>query len=220
MTSPPDAGDSPPSDEELVRAVQEAGRGDLRAFEKLVDRHRGRVLANCRYMTGAPDDAEDLAQEVLARAYFGLSGFRQDAAFKTWLNRIKVNHCLNFRKKQERRPSHVSVDAPDARPHPRLVERPVGTKRIEAERERERIGAVLDEMADTLRIPLLMRDMDGLPYREIADALDIGLSAVKMRIKRGREEFRDRYEALRDADQGPAERSDAVRQAAGETGNE
>lgn len=58
---------------------------------------------------------------------------------------------------------------------------------------RERIGIVLDAMSDTLRIPPVMRDVDGLAYQDIADALGLGISAVKMRIKRAREEFRERY---------------------------
>ena len=64
--------------------------------------------------------------------------------------------------------------------------------------DRERIRGVLDTMPDTLRIPLVLRDMDGFSYEEVTASLGIGLSAVKMRIKRAREEFRSRYEALLD----------------------
>lgn len=192
------------TDEELVRTVQEAGGGDLRAFELLVHRHRGRVLANCRYLTRAVHEAEDLAQEVFVRAYFGLPGFRRDAAFGTWLNRIKVNHCLNFLAKRERRARHVPVDDPEVSRRRELIAEPVGEDRLVARDRRIRIGAVLDSMNETLRVPLLMRDLDGLSYQEIAESLGVGLSAVKMRIKRAREEFRERYAALeRDAEAEP-----------------
>lgn len=206
------------SDEDLVRTVQEAGSGDLRAFELLVNRHHGRVLANCRYLTRAAHEAEDLAQEVFVRAYFGISGFRRDAAFGTWLNRIKVNHCLNFLAKRERRARHIAVDDPEILARDELVTEPVAERWVEAGNQRERIGLVLDAMAETLRVPLLMRDLDGLSYQEIADALGVGLSAVKMRIKRAREEFRERYAALeaeeRVDDDGDSTRANSWREAA------
>lgn len=66
---------------------------------------------------------------------------------------------------------------------------------LQSAEDRERIFAVLDSMSDTLRLPLMLRDADGLSYEEIAEQLGIGLSAVKMRIKRGREEFRRRFGA-------------------------
>ncbi len=184
------------SDQELVRAVQRAGEGDLRAFETLVRRHRGKVLANCRYMTRAPHDAEDLAQEVFVRAYFGLSRFRGDASFGTWVQRIKVNHCLNYLKKRARGPERVDVDAPGLQGHEALKREAKASRAVEALTERERIGVVLDRMTETLRVPLLLRDLDDLSYQEVAEHLGIGLSAVKMRIKRGREEFRRLYEEL------------------------
>ncbi len=204
------------SDEELVRAVQEAGSGDLRAFDVLVDRHCGRVLANCRYLTRVADEAEDLAQEVFVRAYFGLPSFRRDAAFGTWLNRIKVNHCLNFLAKRERRPRQVSVDDFELHARHELIEEPVGEKDLEAQSQRERIGTVLDAMAESLRVPLLLRDLDGLSYQEIADSLGVGLSAAKMRIKRAREEFRRRYELEAGADEWHPAGAGRIRAAAGD----
>ena len=73
---------------------------------------------------------------------------------------------------------------------------PAAEKAVLDRGERERITAILDAMSDNLRIPLLMRDMDQLSYQEVAEALGIGISAVKMRIKRGREDFRRRYREL------------------------
>jgi RNA polymerase sigma-70 factor (ECF subfamily) len=184
------------TDDVLVKSVQEAGSGDLRAFEQLVDRHRGRILANCRYMTRSPDDAEDLAQEVFTRAFFGLKSFRGQAAFGTWLQRIKVNHCINFLKKRARQPERVDTDAPTVQAHEAMRSEPKAERRIAATEEGRRIEEVLDSMSETLRVPLLMRDLDDFSYQEIAEELGIGLSATKMRIKRAREEFCERYEGL------------------------
>ena len=180
------------TDEELAESAARAPRGDFRAFDRLVDRHQERVLANCRYLTRSPDDAEDLAQEVFVKAYFGLGRFEGRSSFRTWIQRIKVNHCLNhLRKKKDR----VFVDVHDEVVgfEEALRVEPVGERRAEAWSERERVREILDSLPETLRIPLVLRDLDELSYQEIAETLGIGLSAVKMRIKRGREEFRARF---------------------------
>jgi RNA polymerase sigma-70 factor (ECF subfamily) len=183
-----------PSDEELVRRLKGL-REDWSSFEALVSRHQAKVLANCRYLTRSATDAEDLAQEVFIKAYFGLPGFEGRASFRTWLHKLKVNHCLNFLSRAPRA-AFVDAEAPQVEQEPAMQARPTAQARLESLEQRERIGAVLDAMSDTLRIPLVMRDADGLAYEQIADALGLGLSAVKMRIKRAREEFRERYGAL------------------------
>lgn len=186
--------ESPPDDGELVAIAQAAGAGDLRAFDELVLRHQARVLANCRYMTRSSADAEDLAQEVFVRAFFGLRNFRGDAGFGTWVRRIKVNHCLNYLKKRSRAPEAMDLASPALRADEALRSEPDGGKALEARDERARIDLVLDEMSDTVRVALLMRDLDEMSYQEIAQELGVGLSAAKMRVKRGREDFRRRYE--------------------------
>ncbi len=165
---------------------------DPRPFEALVRRHQGFVLANCRVISRSPADAEDLAQEVFVKAYFGLPRFEQRAQFRTWLRRIKVNHCLNFVRKT-RGAVLVDVDEPSVETHADMMSPPVAEDRLHADETRDRIVQVLDTMSDTLRVPLMLCDADGLSYDEIAEQLGIGLSAVKMRIKRGREEFRRRW---------------------------
>ncbi len=181
------------TDRDLVTIVQNAGTGDLRAFDQLVERHQAKVLANCRYMTRSSADAEDLAQDVFVRAFFGLDRFRGEAEFGTWVRRIKVNRCLNYLKKKSRDPDEIDVDAPGIHEDERVRTQPVGASRLEAQDERTRIDIILDEMSDTLRVALLMRDLDEFSYQEIAETLGIGLSAIKMRVKRGRAEFRERY---------------------------
>ena len=177
------------TDEELVELVHLAGEGDLRPFDRLVERHRGKVLANCRYLTRAAADSEDLAQEVFLKAFFALERFEGRSSFKTWLQRIKINHCLNYLEKKRRRPV-VDVDNPDLRDREELHVAPEAERRVVMMSERERIVTILDSLSETLRVPLVLRDADGASYQEIADQLGIGLSAVKMRIKRAREEFR------------------------------
>ena len=183
------------TDEELVTDFKEAAEGDKIAFETLVERHRTRVMANCRYISGSQADAEDLAQEVFVKAYFGLERFEGRASFKTWIQRIKVNHCLNHVRKRAGK-SFVEIEDLELKGAEELQVAPKAEKNVAALGMRERIDEALEGLTDTLRIPLVMRDMDHLPYQEIADTLGIGLSAVKMRIKRARAEFQKRYTAL------------------------
>ncbi len=180
------------SDAELVERARRAARDDSGAFEALVRRHQGSVLSNCRYLTRSPDDAEDLAQEVFVKAFFGLSRFEGRSAFKTWLQSIKINHCFNFLKKRQGK-TFVDVTDPAVEGAAEVRVAPAADRQLRARGDRQRIDAVLDSLSDTVRVPLLLRDLDGLSYQEIADLLAISLSAVKMRIKRGREEFRARY---------------------------
>ncbi len=190
---PPGSGADTRTDEELVAQATRSTAGDLRAFDRLVERHQNRVLANCRHLTRSPDDAEDLAQEIFVKAYFGLNRFEGRSQFKTWIQRIKVNHCLNhIRKKKDK----VFVDVEDEAlgGEDALRVDPAADRHVEARDDRERVRRVLDSLPDTLRVPLVLRDLDELSYQEIAETLDIGLSAVKMRIKRGREEFRRRFD--------------------------
>ena len=177
------------TDEELVaRSISVAG-GDVGAFELLVRRHQERILANCRYLSGSVADAEDLAQEVFVKAFFGLRRFEGRSKFSTWLQRIKINHCLNFNQKKRSR-SFVSIESPGMESKADLQTAPKAESSLRARDDRRRIEAALDEMSENLRVPLILRDADGLSYAEISEELGLSLSAVKMRIKRGREEFR------------------------------
>ena len=187
--------EAPDIDAELLRAVREAPEGDLRAFEQLVIRYQNRILANCRFLTRDDNNAEDLSQEVFLKAFFGLPEFEERSSFRHWLNRIKVNHCLNHLKKDGGRRS-LAIDNDSADVFDELQVAPQADERVERMEDRAKIEDVLELMPATLRVPLIMRDMDELSYEEIAEALGLGLSAVKMRIKRGREFFRKMYPEL------------------------
>lgn len=180
------------ADEILVRRARTARPGDLRAFNELVRRHQTRVQTNCRYLSGNEEDSLDLAQEVLVKAYFNLDSFEERSSFGTWIGRIKVNHCLNHLRRTKGK-DFIDLDEPGLEAEAALHSSERTEQRVENRDRRNRISGVLDEMTDSLRLPLLMRDLDGMSYQEISDELGVGLSAVKMRIKRAREEFRAAY---------------------------
>ena len=183
-------------DEQLLQAARSAPEGDLRAFEQLISLYQRRILADCVYLTRDNANSEDLAQEVFVKAYFGLRAFEGRSSFRHWLQRIKVNHCLNHIKKRASR-SEVTLDDTGSEDFDELRVEPEVSRRLESAGDRERIDAILESLPAKLRIPLIMRDMDELSYEEIAVSLNVGLSAVKMRVKRARERFRLLYGDLR-----------------------
>jgi RNA polymerase sigma-70 factor (ECF subfamily) len=183
---------APDPDEELLHEARKAPEGDLRAFEQLVLRYQRRVVANCRYITRDENNAEDLAQEVLVKAFFGLRGFEGRSSFAGWLQRIKINHCLDHLRRQEAR-SFVGIEEQHVQEFDQLKDLATADNLAKAITDQQLIREVLDSMPSTLRIPLLLCDMDGLSYEEVAESLNVGLSATKMRIKRARELFRERY---------------------------
>lgn len=187
---PPPAAADP--DEELLQQARTAPEGDLRAFEQLVLLYQKRIVANCRFITRDANNAEDLAQEVLVKAFFGFRRFEGRSSFRSWLQRIKINHCLNHLKKQGGR-SYVGIEEPDVEEFDQLKVQVTAEQMADAVSDQIVTGLVLDSMSSNLRVPLILCDMDQLSYEEVAESLGISLSAAKMRIKRGREQFRERY---------------------------
>ncbi len=191
------------SDEMLVEQHRDSPPDDVRAFDTLVRRHRDRVVANCRFLTSQPDQAEDLAQEVFVKAYFGLARFRGGSSFRTWVQRIKVNHCLDHLKAQRGR-VFVDVEAQEVAGAPELSVPPAAERDLIRAENYERLARAIDALPDTLRIALTLRDLDGLAYEEIARTLGLGLSAAKMRVLRARRTLRARLgEAVEPADPTP-----------------
>src|SRR5215467_2017650 len=160
-------------DEVLVRKAREALEGDLRPFEQLVLRYERRMVANCRYITHDPNEAEDLAQEVMVKAFYGLRSFEGRSSFRHWLQRIKVNHCLNHLQRKGK--GHLQLEEGAMETVEQIHVQPAAQKDIEVTEEKHRIESTLGSMPATLRIPLVMRDMDELSYEEIASSLGLGL---------------------------------------------
>ena len=180
------------TDEALVARIRASPRDDVQHFDTLLRRHRARIVANCRYLTGQPDQAEDLAQEVFVKAYFALDGFRGGSSFRTWLQRIKVNHCIDHVKARRSRPAFVDAAPEDLAAAPSMMVEADAERDLLVREQRQRMAAAIDALPDSLRIPLTLRDLDGFTYDEIAGKLGLGLSAVKMRILRARRSVRER----------------------------
>lgn len=176
--------------------VKNSQNGDAGAFEELVILYQDRVYGLSYRLTGNAHDAQDLAQETFVKAYLGLKGFRSQADFGTWLHRITVNLWINARRRE--RPT-VSLDAPVATQDGGEVQRSVAaTSEVDpaalAERAEYRtaVRAALDELSREHRAVLVLREMQGYNYEEIAQVLECSLGTVKSRLNRARKALRDK----------------------------
>ncbi|MFQ5658597.1 MAG: sigma-70 family RNA polymerase sigma factor [Candidatus Methylomirabilales bacterium] len=169
--------------------------GDSEAFASLVRRHQ-RVVFNFMYrMVGDRGAAEDLTQEVFVKAYQALPGFRKGAAFSTWLFRIAHNHCLNALKGKGREISMSRLAKDSANPNPiaRVADPSVSADQHLEQRELQAvIQEKLAELTPEHRAVLVLRDIQGLSYDEIASTLDLEGGTVRSRLHRARMELKEK----------------------------
>ena len=172
--------------------VQQAQRGDEHAFEQLVVAHQKRVYNYCLRMTGNPEDALDLSQEAFLRAYRALNSFKRESSFSTWLYRLTANCCIDFLRRERRR-KVVSLSQMDRDGEQVLLEIPDPDEGPEASAERSElrtaISRALRRLSSDHRGILILREMNGLSYGEIALVLGISEGTVKSRISRARTEL-------------------------------
>lgn len=169
--------------------VERSKNGDKKAFEELVLKHQDRVYNLCRYMLGSPSDAEDAAQEVFIKAYRNIEGFSPTAGFAAWLSRIAINSCIDYK----RRPAHWSLLRTTSEGEEYAVEEesalPGPESSLESKESGQAIEKALAALSEKLRAVIVLREIEGLSYEEIAAALDISVGTVKSRIARAREEL-------------------------------
>ena len=173
----------------LIRQVQ---HGDTDAFELLVAAYEKTVYNVALQMTGNREDAQDLTQEAFFKAYNSLSSFRGESKFSSWLYRIVSNLCLDFKRRQSRRPSSsltveddegetLQLDIADESQSPEVL--------LERKLTRDAVRRGLAELPDEQRQILLLREIQGLSYDEIADAMGLEPGTVKSRIFRARKKL-------------------------------
>jgi RNA polymerase sigma-70 factor (ECF subfamily) len=179
------------SDEVLV---QKSKQGDLDAFNELVLRYESKVYSVAYRFMGNHADASDLAQETFIRLYQALSGFRGDSSFSTWLYRVTANACRDELRKRQRRcnvsmeemiassPANMPVADSDYSPEETVQRREV----------QRQVQDCLNELTDDHRLILVMREIQGLSYEEIAGVLQCSLGTVKSRISRARNALKEK----------------------------
>ena len=170
------------TEQELIKA---AAGGDADAFGTLVERYQDKVYHLALRMCGQEEDAADVAQEAFLAAWRGLPAFRGEAGFATWLYRLTSNASIDHLRRAKRQRGDVSLDdadlgldAPDQAPSPQ--------ERAEEAELRQAVAQGLGRLSEDHRQVLVLREVQGLRYEEIAGALDLDLGTVKSRIARAR----------------------------------
>jgi RNA polymerase sigma-70 factor (ECF subfamily) len=177
--------------------------GEEAAFDRLVQERSGEVYALLYRLTEDAEEARDLTQETFLRAFQYIDRFRGDADLKTWLYRIAINQARNRWRwwRRRKRDATVSLDAPAGQSEQPLgaILRAAGSFDPEQEtllRERETIlRSALRTLRRSYREAVILRDVEGLSYEEIAAALEISVGTVKSRLSRGRMELRRKLES-------------------------
>lgn len=181
-------------DQELVERWQ---RGDRNAFEQLVQRHERRVFRLLLRMLGSRADAEDVAQETFLNLHRHGHRFRREARFSTFLYRIAANAALNRRRSAARGHAREDALAQQSATGFGLPSSPRDPEGALADAElRAQVQAALLRLSPALRLPLVMFDLEGIAYGEIARVLEIAEGTVKSRIHRARLALRDELGAL------------------------
>ena len=180
--------------EEELRTVESVLGGDVNAFETLVLGYEKNVYNLALRMVKNPEDASDMAQEAFIRAYNSLASFRGESKFSVWLYRIVSNVCLDFLRSRSRHPTvslsvendegeETELDIPDESQSPEAL--------LERRLTRDSVRRGLDALSEEYRQILLLREIQGLSYDEIAETLSMELGTVKSRIFRARKKLCD-----------------------------
>ncbi len=178
------------NDEALVEAIVKTN--DTMLFEVLYDRHAAMVYNKCYGFANSVDEAKDLTQDVFLKVFIKLKSFKGKSKFSTWLYAFTYNHCVNYvtrntaKKIEKQSISSESIDIEN------IGEDIDSTHEFENMRV-EQLKSVMELISPDEKMILLLKYQDNLSIRELADALDIGESAVKMRLKRAKEKLVQKY---------------------------
>ncbi len=182
---------------DVAALLQRAQAGDARAFEDLVRPHIGRVYNYVARMVGDASEAEDLTQDAVLRAHRAIKSFRGGATFQTWLYRIATNICVDALRRRARKDSRVSsLDAPLKADQGELQREIADQQRdpqdlAEASELRGEVLRAIAYLSPKLRGVVVLFDLQGLSYEEIAETLGLPLGTVKSRLFNARSRLRE-----------------------------
>jgi len=184
-------------DAELVARVQ---RGDKQAFDLLVLKYQRNIMRLLSRMIRDPSEIEDVAQEAFIKAYRALPQFRGESAFYTWLYRIAINTARNWLAQNNRRPSTPSAqenedgetfDATDNLTDSSNPESEMASRQIA-----DTVNKAINDLPEELRNAIVMREIDGMSYEDIAESMSCPIGTVRSRIFRAREAIATRLRPL------------------------
>lgn len=194
----------PGSSQEDRRLIEAFKKGDVAAFDRLVEKYSRRAYQIAYGVLGAKEDAEEVAQDVFVRIYRALPRFRGDSEFTTWMYRIAMNLARNKYRWNKSRGSqrNISIDAPldgsdesDGRTMDVVEAGLAPDEQLQVDEFERRAMEELQTLPELYREALVLRNIDELSYEEIAVLLGCKLGTIKSRIARAREELRKRLTA-------------------------
>ncbi|NLJ36628.1 MAG: sigma-70 family RNA polymerase sigma factor [candidate division WS1 bacterium] len=181
--------------EQIQGLVRRAQQGDNAAFEQLVELYKTKIYNYALRMLGDPDTAEDVAQETFIKAYSSLSSFRGAAAFQTWLYRIASNLAIDTVRRRKYRQNTFSLDEPietSDGPIERDIEDDAAgpERRFESAQLQQQVSQAIVQLSPKLRTVLVLYELQGLSYDEIAGIVGAPLGTVKSRLFNAREQLK------------------------------
>jgi RNA polymerase sigma-70 factor (ECF subfamily) len=183
---------------QLAQLIEQAQQGDVAAFERLIQAHQSKLYGFARAFTSDSSEAADLAQEALIKIYRSLGSFRYQSSLLTWMFRIVKNVFLDHHKSRRQRDRRRETPLEGATER-ELCSQPVGLGETAAspeaqlllDEERRALWAALAQVPETYRAVVVLADMQGLSYEEIASAMSVPVGTVKSRLNRGRDALRE-----------------------------
>jgi RNA polymerase sigma-70 factor (ECF subfamily) len=198
---------APPATNEH-RLIERCRSGDLTAFDELVAQHQNRIYNLCYWTLGDADEAADAAQTVFVRAFRSFANFRGDSALSTWLHRIAINVTIDAARRRQRAPLSLSVlEGGDGEAGLREVDSAASyfttpdstAQEVVTRGERQRaVREALSTLPDHHRTVLVLFDIEGHSYEEVANLLELPLGTVKSRLNRARLALRDKLAGCRE----------------------
>lgn len=189
------------SDLSLVRRVQ---RGDKGAFDALVLKYQHKLVKLVMRYVRNPAEAEDIAQEAFIKAYRALPQFRGESAFYTWLYRIAINTARNWQVANGRRPSTPTVveneDGETFSQIDNLMDISTPESVLASRQVVETVNATIDALPEDLKTAIVLREIEGLSYEEIAESMGCPIGTVRSRIFRAREAIAAQLRPILDTD--------------------
>lgn len=185
-------------DQLLVERVQQ---GDKRAFDLLINKYQHRIISLVARYVSDQAEAMDVAQEAFIKAYRAIDRFRGDSAFYTWLYRIAINTAKNWLVARKRRPPSSDIDAADAEQYDidsRLKEQGTPEHELMREEIKNTVFETIANLPDDLRTAIMLREMEGMSYEDIAVTMDCPIGTVRSRIFRAREAIDEQLKPLLD----------------------
>jgi RNA polymerase sigma-70 factor (ECF subfamily) len=186
-----------------LKLVQRVQSGDKTAFDLLVIKYQSRIAKLISRFIRNAAEVEDVTQEAFIKAYRGLASFRGDSAFYTWLYRIAINTAKNHLVAASRKTPDIGIDAQDAEQFEGaslLQENATPEHLVMAEEIKYRVYNTIEGLPVELKTAITLRELEGLSYEEIADAMDCPIGTVRSRIFRAREAIDNSLKPLLDID--------------------